>query len=112
MLLAFLGLYGAVSAQYLLWVVPLGLLRPDRYSAAFGASAAVALVGFYPFLAPGVLYPVAAGDGASPLFGVVWGVGLALLLGATLAWLGATVVRLLGACHDANGRERQEVGFA
>jgi uncharacterized membrane protein len=93
-LLAFLGLYGAVSAQYLLWVVPLGLLRLDRHSFSFGVAATLALLGFYPFLAPGVLFP-AAGNASSSGFGVVWCVGLALLLAATLVWLATLVSRLV-----------------
>lgn len=93
-LLGFLALYGAVSAQYLLWVIPLGLLCRDRHSVSFGVSATVALLGFYPFLAPGVLFVSAPGSAPSPVFGVVWAVGLVLLLGATLAWLGATLRRL------------------
>ncbi len=74
-LLAFLGLYGAVSAQYLLWVIPLALLRPDWHSLAFGATATLALLGFYPFLAPGVLFPAPTDGVPSSLFGVVWVVG-------------------------------------
>ena len=55
-LLAFAVLYGLQSAQYLLWVVPLALLRPGRAVAAHAAAAGVGLVGFYLFLAPGVLH--------------------------------------------------------
>lgn len=103
-LLAFLGLYGAVSAQYLLWVVPLALLRPDWHSLAFGATATLALLGFYPFLAPGVVFPAPAGGAPSNLFGLVWALGVALLLGETLAWLGATFVRLCRRDHASSAR--------
>jgi hypothetical protein len=84
--LAFLTLYGAISAQYLLWVVPLGLLLPSRHGAAHGLAATAALFGFYSFLAPGVLYA-----GPPPLppsaAGALWvgGVGAVLVVGA--AWL-------------------------
>ena len=63
-LLAFSALYGLQSAQYLLWVVPLALLRPGRAAAAHAAAASVGLVGFYLFLAPGVLHGAARGPGA------------------------------------------------
>lgn len=88
--LAFLTFYGLLSAQYLLWVVPFGLLAPDRYTALHAAASTLALLGFYPFLAPGVLFeapgPVAAA-------GIVWAVGVAALLLASAAWLAATVLR-------------------
>ena len=88
--LTFLTFYGAVSAQYLLWVVPLAALWPDVWMALHGAASTVALVGFYCFLAPGVLF---SGDGPLRLeaSGGMWvfGIGLVLLAGA--AWL----VRLL-----------------
>jgi hypothetical protein len=54
-LLAFEALYGALSAQYLLWPVPLALLLGERLAALHGAAATLALVGFYVLLAPGVL---------------------------------------------------------
>lgn len=103
-LLAFLGLYGAVSAQYLLWVIPLALLRPDWHSLAFGATATLALLGFYPFLAPGVVFPAPTDGVPSSLFGLVWVVGVALLLGETFAWLGATLVRLSRPDHSSSRR--------
>jgi hypothetical protein len=56
-LLAFQVLYGALSAQYLLWPIPLALLLGERLAVLHGAAATVALVGFYVLLAPGVLSP-------------------------------------------------------
>jgi hypothetical protein len=85
-LVAFVTLYGLLSAQYLLWVVPLGLVRPTRPAAAFAAAATAGLVGFYLFLAPGVL--------AAPLepaalerAGSLWAAGVAATLLAAAAWL-------------------------
>lgn len=91
-LLAFLTFYGAVSAQYLLWVVPLGLLRPDRWSAAHAAAASLALLGFYSFLAPGVLWaqePPLAPDRS----GTLWTLGVGAVLLVDLGWLAALLRR-------------------
>jgi uncharacterized membrane protein len=88
--LAFLTLYGAVSAQYLLWVVPFGVLVPDRFGALYAAAGTLALLGFYPFLAPGVLYDAA---GPSPGAGTLWALGTGAVLAASGAWLVATVAR-------------------
>jgi hypothetical protein len=90
--LAFLVFYGALSAQYLLWVVPLGLARLDREFFVYGLVATLALLGFYPFLAPGVLFP----RGALALRaagGTLWVVGTASVLLASAAWLAATLRR-------------------
>jgi len=87
-LLAFLVFYGAISAQYLLWVVPLGALLGGRQLAIYSVSATAALVGFYLFLAPGVLW---AGTGPAWLdrqaVGLVWVAGVAAVLASASAWL-------------------------
>jgi Glycosyltransferase family 87 len=91
-LLTFLVCYGALSAQYLLWVVPLGLARLDRELAVYSVLATLALLGFYPFLAPGVLFP----RGAVPVrfaCGALWVVGTGSVLLASAAWLGAVLRR-------------------
>ena len=88
--LAFLTFYGAVSAQYLLWVVPFGVLVPDRYTALHALASTLALLGFYPFLAPGVLFE-AAGPVAGA--GVAWALGTGALLAANAAWLAVCVAR-------------------
>lgn len=87
LVLAFLGLYGLLSAQYLLWAVPLGLARPDRHALGYGLAATVALGGFYPFLAPGVLFAEAPGPAALDLAGRLWVLGTAATIVAALAWL-------------------------
>jgi uncharacterized membrane protein len=80
---AFQALYGALSAQYLLWVVPLAVLRPDRWLALHGATATAGLVGFYLFLAPGVLTPAEAPWDAA---GTLWVIGAAGVLLAAAGW--------------------------
>jgi hypothetical protein len=87
--LAFLSLYGLLSAQYLLWAIPLGLLRPARPAALHAAGATVGLVGFYLFLAPGVLFPRPLDASAAAWAGRAWVFGVALTLAASLAWLAA-----------------------
>lgn len=87
-MLAFLVFYGALSAQYLLWVVPLGALVGGRHFAVYSAAATVALVGFYAFLAPGVLWE---GPGPAwldrPSAGLVWVAGVGAVLASSAAWL-------------------------
>lgn len=85
-LVAFVTLYGLLSAQYLLWAVPLGLVRPGRLAAVYAAAATVGLAGFYLFLAPGVLAP-ALDPAALERAGRVWVAGVAAALVAAAAWL-------------------------
>ena len=87
MLVAFEAFYGALSAQYLLWVIPLAVLRPDRWLAIYTVFATMGLVGFYLFLAPGVLTPSGAIEGAGPL----WVAGAVLTVAASASWLAALV---------------------
>jgi hypothetical protein len=86
-LLAFAVLYGLQSAQYLLWVVPFALLRPGRAAAAHAIAATLGLVGFYLFLAPGVLLPGALSDPARGSAGLAWVAGAAATLGVCALWL-------------------------
>jgi Gpi18-like mannosyltransferase len=88
--LAFLTFYGALSAQYLIWVVPFGLLVPDRYAVLHALASTLALLGFYPFLAPGVLFEA---TGPTPGAGVVWALGTGALLAASAVWFGVSVAR-------------------
>ncbi len=85
-LLAFAVLYGLQSAQYLLWVVPLALLRPDRAVAAHAAAAGAGLVGFYLFLAPGVLHGPLEGQ-ARTAAGGLWLLGGSATLVVCAVWL-------------------------
>jgi hypothetical protein len=91
-LLAFEVLYGSLSAQYLLWVVPLGVLRPDRLFGGHAVAATLGLVGFYLFLAPGVLVDHALEGTAAAWAGRLWVGGVGATLGVCLVWL----ARVLG----------------
>ncbi len=90
-MLAFLALYGLQSAQYLLWAVPLGLIRPGRASAAYAGTATAGLVGFYLFLAPGVLVPAPLEGPALAGAGRLWLYGAAATLAVSAAWLVAVL---------------------
>ena len=99
-LLAFVTLYGAISAQYLVWVVPFAALRPDRYFVAYSAAATAALLGFYAFLQPGVL-AIPAWATASRVAGELWLAGLSALLFAGAFWLDALLRLGRQAAQDA-----------
>ena len=92
--LAFEVFYGAVSAQYLLWVVPLALLAMDGFFAAYTVVATAALLGFYAFLQPLVLQAdpplVRYAPGAA---GGLWVAGVAATLSVGFAWLAALMRR-------------------
>ncbi len=90
---AFLALYGSLSAQYLLWVVPLGLLEWPRFKGPVilhAVFATIALVAFYLFFHPLVLL----GAGPAVAFdrqpaGVVWVWGSTAVWALSLWWLAA-----------------------
>jgi uncharacterized membrane protein len=84
---AFNVFYGALSAQYLLWVVPLAVLWPGRALAAHAAAATAGLVGFYLFLAPGVLLPEPLGAASAQWAGRLWVAGTGATLAVSVAWL-------------------------
>jgi hypothetical protein len=93
-LLGFLGLYGAISAQYLLWAVPLGLLvLPRAWSLAYAASATLALLGFYGFFLPRLLWGTGERAVARQAAGGAWAVGLVLVELIVLAGLVLSVRR-------------------
>jgi hypothetical protein len=92
-LLAFQVLYGALSAQYLLWVVPLGVLWPGRALGAHALAATAGLVGFYLFLAPGVLLPRPLDGPSLEWAGRLWVVGTGATLAASAVWLGGLLRR-------------------
>jgi hypothetical protein len=86
-LLAFHVFYGALSVQYLLWLVPLGLLLSDRFAVASAAASTLALLGFYPFLAPGVLWPAGLDLVSRATAGTLWAWGVIAVQVVHAAWL-------------------------
>ncbi len=89
---AFQAFYGALSAQYLAWVVPLAALRPDRPFAVHAVTATLALLGFYVFLAPGVLLPADQPWIPREVAGALWAIATSATVAAAIAWLAALVV--------------------
>ena len=102
-LVAFEAFYGALSAQYLLWVIPLAALRPDRWLAMYSVFASMGLVGFYLFLAPGVLTASGAMEGAGP----AWVAGAVLTVAASASWLVALVRNASQAGHGTDAAPRR-----
>lgn len=100
-LLAFQVLYGALSAQYLLWVVPLGVLWPGRSLAAHAVAATAGLVGFYLFLAPGVLLPEPLQGASLAWAGRLWVAGTGATLAVAAAWLGRLLWEGRAAAREA-----------
>jgi hypothetical protein len=90
-LLAFHVFYGSLSAQYLLWVVPLAVSWPGQALAAHAVAATAGLVGFYLFLAPGVLVPQPLEGAAAEWAGRLWVAGVGATLAVSAAWLGGIV---------------------
>jgi hypothetical protein len=85
-LLAFQVVYGALSAQYLLWPVPLAVLLGERFVTMHAAAATFALVGFYFFLAPGVLTPADTPLLSAAVAERLWMAGTAALWLVCAAW--------------------------
>jgi hypothetical protein len=54
--LLFYGLYGGISAQYLVWLIPLALAEREPLAILFTALATVAMVSFYVIYHPGILF--------------------------------------------------------
>lgn len=86
-MVGFCVLYGALSAQYLLWPVVLGVARPTRSFALYTAAATAGLVGFYLFLAPGVLVAAPLTGDAATHAGRLWVLGASVTLAVSAAWL-------------------------
>jgi hypothetical protein len=87
--LAFLVFYGAVSAQYLLWPIPLGARRAGAGFIAYSVAATAALIGFYAFLAPGIFFD----DQVARPTGGLWVMGTGATLLTAAYWLAETLAR-------------------
>lgn len=102
--LLFYGLYGGLSAQYLVWVLPIALVLRDPLALIFSAIATVALITFYASYAPAILfgrYPAVLGD--DPLVATVNAWANTLLVALSLGW---TARILLGELRAYRGPER------
>ncbi|HEV7503260.1 MAG TPA: glycosyltransferase 87 family protein [Vicinamibacteria bacterium] len=92
-LLAFQVFYGALSAQYLLWPVPFALLLGERFTTLHAGVSSVALVGFYLFLAPGVLTPADLAPWSPAVSQRLWMAGTVGLWLTSVVWLADLVRR-------------------
>lgn len=54
--LLFLGIYFGISAQYLSWILPLAILAKEKMIIPFAISGTFALLGFYTFFGPDILF--------------------------------------------------------
>jgi hypothetical protein len=88
-LLTFLVFYGSISAQYLLWPIPLGARRAGVRFFTYSAAATGALVGFYAFLAPGVFFA----DEVTRPTASLWVAGAVATLAAAAWWWTALLRR-------------------
>jgi len=92
-LLAFQVFYGALSAQYLLWPVPLAVLLGERFVLPHAAAATLALAGFYALLAPGVLTPAETPPFSPAVAERLWMAGTAASWLVCAAWTADLVRR-------------------
>jgi Gpi18-like mannosyltransferase len=84
-------IYGGISPQYLIWIVPLLLCLPARslfWSIAYALSGTVALLGFYSYAVPAAIQPIFTSDfiDARWLYGgggILWWA----TIGVLLVWL-------------------------
>ena len=54
--LLFIGVYFGISAQYLSWILPLAILTREKMLIPFSISGTFALLGFYTFFGPEILF--------------------------------------------------------
>ncbi len=54
--LLFLGIYFGISAQYLSWILPLAILAKDKMIILFSITGTLALLGFYTYFGPDILF--------------------------------------------------------
>jgi|GEM_PF-1618421 len=115
-LLLFLGIYGGISSQYLIWVIPFALLVRSGWEKAYTWTAAASLVFFYLFYFPTVLFgdlPVLWPD-SNPIVMVFRLISALAFWGVSLAWL-AQILRSpppdlsLGVSGLANSSSTQPV---
>lgn len=54
--LLFIGIYFGISVQYLSWILPLAILAGEKTIIPFSISGTIALLGFYTFFGPEILF--------------------------------------------------------
>lgn len=69
--LLFYALYGGVSAQYLIWAVPIAIVCRDRSILPFSVAGTLAMISFYALYASGILFGRFPAP-AWPASGLLW----------------------------------------
>lgn len=54
--LLFIGVYFGISAQYLIWILPLAISAREKMIIPFSLAGTVAIIGFYLFFGPDILF--------------------------------------------------------
>lgn len=86
--LLFLGIYFGISAQYLSWILPLAILAKDKMIIPFSISGTFALLGFYTFFGPDILFgKFWDGTAYQNKYMLIYFTGNLLLWVTTLWWL-------------------------
>ena len=90
--LLFYGLYGGLSAQYLVWVIPMAILAEDRLVLWYSPLAALSMACFYAIYHPGILFgSFRPWFSENVLVGVLYAASSLMLALVSMSW----VVRLL-----------------
>lgn len=91
--LLFIGIYFGISAQYLSWILPLAILAKDKKIILFSISGTLALIGFYTFFGPDILFGKSwDGTAHQNKYMLIYFLGN-LLLWVTTIWWFTTIVR-------------------
>lgn len=86
--LLFLGIYFGISAQYLSWILPLAILSKDKMIIPFSISGTFALLGFYTFFGPDILFgKFWNGIAFQSKYMLIYFIGNLLLWATILYWL-------------------------
>jgi len=92
--LLFFGLYGGLSAQYLVWMIPLAILVRDRFVLVFSVLAAICMACFYALYHPGILFgvypPLFRGN---VLISAIYALTNLIMVALSLAWTVRIVLR-------------------
>lgn len=86
--LLFLSVYFGISAQYLLWILPLAIITQQKMLLTYSIAGLLALLGFYLFFGPDILFgQLAVAQPFQSKFMLLYFTGNLLLWLTTLLWL-------------------------
>lgn len=91
--LLFTGIYFGISAQYLSWILPLAILARDKMIIPFSIAGTFALLGFYTFFGPDILFgKFWHGAAFQSKYMLIYFIGN-LLLWTTILWWFIKIIR-------------------